>query len=148
MTNLIRFSPNTDMRRMQREFDTLFNSFFPATRTESSEAETAVWTPRIDLAETDDAYLIHLDLPGLSKEDINLNYHDGTLSVSGERKVNEQEDKANYVRIERFYGHFYRSFALPKAINQNDIEATYQDGVLDIRVPKTEEVKPRQIKVS
>ena len=145
MSTLVRFSP--EMRRLQREIDTLFDSFFP-TRTQNGEPETATWAPRVDLAETEEAYHLYLDLPGLSKDDVEINFHDGALTVRGERKTEKQGEKQNFVRLERTFGHFYRSFTLPKTADAERIEASYQDGVLSIRVPKAEEVKPRRIQVS
>lgn len=148
MTNLIRFSPTYDMRRLQREFDRLFENFLPSRPTGEDEAlESAVWAPRTDLSESEEAYFIHLDLPGLKKEDVEINFHDGTLSISGERRHEETEDGHKFVRIERSYGRFYRSFSLPQTVNTDDIEANFEDGVLNIRVPKAEEVKPRRINI-
>ena len=146
MTSLIRFSPSTEMRRLQREIDRLFEGFSPTQG--NGDTETAVWAPRVDLSETDEFYFIHLDVPGMSKEDLDINFHDNTLTVSGERKVEETEEQHNFVRMERTFGHFYRSFSLPKAIKTDKINANYKDGVLTIRVPKAEESKPRRIKVS
>ncbi len=148
MTKVARFTPNDELRRMQRDFDRLFSSFFAPARTEAGpEAETAMWMPRVDLEETPDAYLIHMDLPGLSKKDLNISYHEGVLTVSGERKMETKEEKSNYVHVERQFGRFYRSFTLPKAVDESKIEAEYKDGVLQIRVPKMEAVRPRQIEV-
>lgn len=146
MTNLVRFSSTSDVRRMQREIDQLFESFFPA-RSGDSNGDSAVWSPRVDLAETDDVYLIYLDVPGMQKDDISLNFHDGQLSVSGERTFSEREEEPTFVRVERLAGSFYRSFTLPKRVDADGIEATYADGVLTIRVPKAEESKPRRISV-
>lgn len=148
MTQLIRFSPTQDIRRMQNEIDRLFGAFLPTMRSEESEAETAVWAPRTDLHETGDAYVIHADLPGVPKEDVNVNYHDGILSVSGERRAKEPSENENCVRLERSFGRFYRSFTLPKTINEKKISATFLEGVLTIHVPKAEESKPRRIQVS
>ncbi len=148
MNGLVRFSPTTEMRRLQREIDRLFEGLTPSRNAEGNEHETAVWAPRVDLAETEDAYLIHLDVPGLSKEQLEINLHEGVLTVSGNRKVEETEEKRNYVRVERQYGQFYRSFTLPKAVTSDNIEANYKDGVLNIRVPKAEESKPRRIEIS
>ena len=148
MTSLIRFTPRHDVRRMQREFDRLFESFFPTRPDGGDEAlESAVWTPRIDLSETEDAYLIHLDLPGWKKEDVEINIHDGTLSISGERRNEETEEDRTFVRVERSHGRFFRSFSLPQTINTEGIEATFEDGVLSIAVPKAEELKPRRIDI-
>ncbi len=145
MTSLIRFSPTTDMRRLQREFESLFENFFP-TRT-AEDGESAVWAPRVDLSETDEAYFIHLDLPGLKKDEVEINFHEGTLSVSGERQAESTEENRKFVRVERSYGRFYRAFTLPQAVNEKKIEATFEDGVLNVRVPKAEEVKPRRIAI-
>ncbi|MEM1126393.1 MAG: Hsp20/alpha crystallin family protein [Bacteroidota bacterium] len=146
MTSLVRFNPSSDLRRMQREFDRLFDGFFP-TRLNNEDRESAVWTPRVDLAETEAAYLVHVDVPGMRKEDFTISYEEGVLTVSGERKQEIRHDEANYVRIERSAGRFFRSFNLPKAIDADKIEATYTDGVLDLTVPKAEETKPRRIEV-
>ena len=145
MASLIRLSPNSEIRRMQREIDRLFNDLIPVSGSSSDTA--AVWSPRVDLSETDDAYLIRVDLPGIDKNDITINFHEGTLTVSGERKAEAKKEGTNYVRIERSTGHFHRSFNLPTAIQSNKIDASYKDGVLDINVPKAEEVKPVRINV-
>ena len=148
MTNLIRFSPNYRTNKLQREFDRMFNAFFtPEATAEDGDNETAVWTPRVDLAETADAYHIHLDVPGIPKKDINIDYHEGILSIGGERKVEEKTEDKNFVRVERRFGHFFRSFTLPKAIVESKINATLKEGVLEVYVPKAEEVKPRRIEV-
>jgi HSP20 family protein len=147
MRSLVRFSPNVEARQLQREFDRLFNDFFPTPSTDNDEA-VATWTPRVDLSETEDAYHIHLDLPGIVRDDLNLNYHDGLLSISGERRSESREEETNYVRIERQAGPFYRSYKLTKTIDSTKIEAKYEDGVLHIRAPKAEESKPQRISVS
>lgn len=148
MTSLIRFSPTHDMRRLQREFDRLFENFLPGRPTDGDEAlESVVWAPRMDLSETEDAYFIHLDLPGMKKEDVSINFHEGTLSVSGERQQEDKEENHKFIRIERSYGRFYRSFSLPQTVNTEGIEASFENGVLNIRVPKAEEVKPRRIDI-
>lgn len=146
MTRLTRYSPSREMRTLQREIDRVFDGFFGGA--ENNNNGNATWTPRVDLAETEEGYLIHLDVPGMSKEDLDINFHDNVLTVSGERKAEETNEQRNYVRVERAYGSFYRSFTLPKAIKHDEIEANYQDGVLTVRVPKAEESKPRRIEVS
>lgn len=150
MTNLIRFTPTAELRRMQREFDRLFESYFPtrAGNGQDPDLETAVWSPRVDLAETEEGYFIHLDVPGMQKDAFNVNYQEGVLSVSGERKTEATTEGTRYVRVERTSGHFYRSFTLPKAVKEHEIKATYQDGVLTIQVPKAEESRPRRIEIS
>lgn len=145
MNDMILFSPLRQLWQMQHEVDRLFNGLLPQ-QNGTDKADTAVWSPTVDLAENDDAYLIILDLPGMSKNDVAINYHEGMLNVSGERS-RRHRDKANAVLVERRIGHFYRDFKLPKAVNASKIEATYQDGVLTIVVPKAEVSKPLRIKV-
>ena len=146
MNSLIRFSPTTDMRRLQREIDSLFDGFFP-TRQEGENGSGTVWAPRADLSETADAYLLHLDLPGLAKDDLDISFEDGTLSISGERRMQSTEENHKFVRVERSFGRFYRAFALPQAVDVDRIEARFENGVLEIHVPKAEEVKPRRIDI-
>lgn len=146
MTSLVRFSPSSELRRMQREIDRLFDDVFP-TRTENGEGTAAVWAPRADVSETEDAYVLHLDAPGLKKDDFNISWQDGVLTVSGDRKWEDNEERENYVRIERSFGHFFRSFTLPNTVKSDGITGSYNEGVLTIRVPKAEESKPRRIEI-
>lgn len=145
MTRLMRRT--NDMRNLQREIDQLFDSFFPSRSSDQDESSSAVWAPRVDLAESENAYHIHVDLPGMSREDLKINYQDGQLTISGQRREELSEEKGEYVRVERTFGNFYRSFKLPKTVNADDITATYENGVLEIEVPKAEETKPRQIEI-
>lgn len=150
MNGLTRFSPRSDLRNLQREVDRVFDSFFRPKRESDEDSTSAMWSPRVDLAETDDAYHIHVDVPGMRKEDIDISFQNGELTVSGERRAetSETDEKRNYMRVERSYGRFYRSFALPNTVDIDKIEANYENGVLNISVPKAEEQKPRRIEVS
>ncbi len=147
MTSLVRFSPSTELRRMQREIDRVFDEFVPTRSSENGETETPVWTPRADVSETDDSYVLHVDAPGLKKEDFSINWQEGMLTVSGERKWQDRSERKNYVRVERAFGHFFRSFQLPTSVDGENITADYQDGVLTIQIPKAEESKPRRIEI-
>lgn len=144
MTSLIRFSPTTEVRSLQREIDRMFDSLLPRG---NGDAEQAVWAPRVDLAETDHAYLIQLDVPGMKKEELEVSFQDGSLTICGERKQRATEEDTSIVRVERRFGRFYRSFDLPKAVDSTKIEASYEDGVLAIEVPKAEESKPRTVQI-
>ncbi len=146
MTNMIRFSPSNELRRLQREIDSIFRDMYPSD--DDREAPATGWTPRVDLSETDDAYHIHVDLPGVNKDDVDVSMRDGMLIIRGERKDERREEKGDAVRVERSFGQFYRSFALPKSINEDSINARYDNGVLAIDVPKAEETKPRRIEIS
>ena len=145
MNSLVRFSPSHEVRRLQRELDSVFSDFFTPAR--NGEGEAQQWTPRVDVRETENDYTIQVDVPGVHKENLNIDYHDGMLAISGERKAEERQEGENMVRVERMYGSFYRQFALPKAVEAEHIEATCRDGVLSVRVPKAEESKPRRIAV-
>ena len=147
MSNLTRFFPRNDLSRMQKEFDRLFSDFFPTFEGGEGELKRS-WIPSVDFSETKDAFLVHLDVPGIDKNDLVVNFRDGVLTVSGERKAEVKNEDTNHVRLERSFGHFYRSFNLPTAVRADKINATYKDGVLLIEVPKAEEVKPVQIKIS
>ena len=144
MANLTRRRPNRTLRNLQREVDSLFDQFFNRTGDESS---SAVWAPQTDLVETDERFELRLDVPGLSTDDIDINLQNGTLTVSGERTSERTGEGEDYVRVERAFGTFHRSFTLPDAVDHKRIEAAYEDGVLSIHVPKTEESTPRQIEI-
>lgn len=146
MTRLTR-TRNRNVNDLQREIDRMFGRFFPSQSQNDDSSREAVWAPRTDLVEAEDAYRIHLDLPGVNKDDLRINYQDNELTVSGERSSDRTAENEEYVRVERTFGHFHRSFTLPRTVNAEDISASYENGVLTIRVPKTEEEKPRQIEI-
>ncbi|MCI0413312.1 Hsp20/alpha crystallin family protein [bacterium] len=105
------------------------------------------WVPTSDIHETEDQVKIHLDLPGMSRENLDIQLTDSnTLTIRGERKF-EEVDKAKYHRVERFYGNFTRSFVLPTNVDTDKITATFKDGVLEISLPKAESAKPRKITI-
>jgi HSP20 family protein len=125
--------------------DSLFDRFFD--RSGGEDGTSAVWAPQTDLMETDDAFRLRLDVPGMNKEDIEINLQNGTLTVSGERTSERTEEGEEYVRVERAFGNFHRTFSLPDAVDEENIKATYENGVLSIHVPKTEESTRRQIEI-
>ncbi|PSQ96803.1 MAG: heat-shock protein [Bacteroidetes bacterium SW_9_63_38] len=145
MANLARRTPDRTLRNLQREVDSLFDQFFD--RSGGDEGTSAVWSPRTDLVEKDDAFHLRLDVPGMSKDDISINLQNGALTVSGERSSETTEEGDEYVRVERAFGTFHRTFRLPDAVDPDSIEAAYDNGVLSINVPKTEENTRRQIEI-
>lgn len=145
MTKMTRYTPTRTLRDLQREVDDIFDRFFD--RGSSNQGSSAVWSPRTDLLETDNSYRIRLDLPGMTKEDITINLQNNTLTVRGERKSERTDEEEDYVRVERAFGTFHRTFTLPDAVDDQNIEAGYKDGVLTIDVPKTEESTRRQIEI-
>jgi len=144
MTQLTRRTPNRTLRDLQREVDSIFDQFFG--RGGDDETST-VWAPRTDLSETDDAFRIRLDVPGMTKDDITINLQNNTLTVSGERTTERKDEGEEYVRVERAFGNFHRTFTLPNAVDADKVEAAYDDGVLTINVPKTTESTRRQIEI-
>jgi len=145
MTQLTRRTPTRNLRDLQREGHDIFDRFFD--RGDGDRTTSAVWSPRTDLSETDERYRIRLDLPGMSTDDISINFQNNTLTVRGERKSARATDDEDYVRVERAIGTFHRTFTLPDAVDADNIEATYEDGVLTIGVPKTEKSTPRRIEI-
>lgn len=105
------------------------------------------WAPRVDIYEKEDSYVVRADLPGIKKEDIEIDLKDNTLAVRGEKKFNGKSDKENYVRIERKYGKFVRNIRLSDNVDSGKIKASYKDGVLEINIPKREEALSKEIKV-
>lgn len=106
------------------------------------------WTPAVDLYEDKDNLIVRAELPGMNKESIDISLHEGVLTLSGERKAEEQPEGSDTYRSERFYGRFQRSFELPRPVESERVNASYRDGVLTVTLPKTEGAKPRQIQVN
>jgi HSP20 family protein len=144
---LVRWNPVNDMMNLQREFDRVFNGF-TTKRERDEDYESAVWSPMVDIIENDEKYELSFDLPGMSREDIRMNFIENTLKISGERKALEEEQERTCHRVERLTGKFYRSFNFPTQVNSDKIAASYQNGVLTVSVPKADEVKPRQISIN
>ncbi len=105
------------------------------------------WVPPVDVAQEEDRFRIHIDLPGVKREEIEITVDGDTLTVKGEKKRESESKQDDTYRSERYYGSFSRSLTLPAAVDANKIEARYKDGVLEIVIPKSEEAKPKQIKI-
>lgn len=144
---LTRWEPFDTLNRIQTRINDLFDEGFSRPRTLNTPA-AGTWYPPVDVLESKESYLIRAELPGMKKEDFNLELKDGVLTLSGESKVEEPTNGVEYHRSERVTGRFFRSFYLPQAIQHEGIKATYRDGILDVYVPKAEEAKPKQIPVS
>ena len=137
-----------ERRRPMNSLDELFNRFLeePFFNAQSGTA-VQYWTPTADVIENENEIRIHLDLAGLTKENVQVELTDGnTLVIRGERKF-EQQDKSKYHRVERFYGNFTRSFVLPVSVQSDKIAATFKDGVLEVVLPKMESAKSRKIQI-
>jgi HSP20 family protein len=139
------YDPWQEMRRLQREMDQMFSHAL----TTNTGNNTMEWSPAMDIKETDKEIVIHQDLPGVKKEDIKVELHDGILTISGERKSEIKEEKDKYYRVERSFGKFSRSIAVPKDLKEDQIKAQVNNGVLEISFPKAkEEPKPKTIKIN
>src|SRR5688572_15166668 len=125
-----------------REIDRVFDAFFGQTD------QGRRWVPPMDLVEAEDHFVLKADLPGLGEGDVNIEVQDGTLTVSGERKLEHERHEGGWYRIERSFGSFNRSLTLPDGVDPDGIAAEFKDGVLEVRIPKPEERKPRRISIS
>jgi len=140
---LVKWTPMRSLISLPEEIDRFFTGFGLGWKDFDS-----VWSPSVDLSETEDSYEVKAEVPGMNKDEIKISYHDNVLTLSGERKQEEKTDKKNYHRIERAYGRFERSFRLPEEVKAEEIKAKYKNGVLSIEIPKAEKVKPKEIEVS
>jgi HSP20 family protein len=147
---LIRFRPFTqdlsrDVHDMQTQMNRLFDGFLgqPAA---SGMAEN-VWAPIADMYETKNEVVVIVELPGLREKDIHLSITGELLTIQGERHWIEEGKEMSYYRRERWLGKFHRSFSLPVPVQTNQVKATYRDGILTVSLPKTDEIKPREIKI-
>jgi len=143
---LMRYDPFRDMLAIQERMNRLVDDLFHRTEVEPDNAMVE-WKPLADVFEDDNHVVISLDIPGMKKEDITITVENNTLIVRGERKLEKEEKKKNYHRLERLYGTFSRSFNLPGTVDTSDIRASYQNGSLELQLPKREEAKPRAISV-
>jgi HSP20 family protein len=126
----------------------LFDAFFQNRGTgRSSGAGTNRWVPAMDLTEVDDAFVLRADLPGLSEEDVDIEVKDDVLTVSGERKSEHQDKGEGFYRVERSFGRFSRSLDLPSGVDASAVTAEFDNGVLQVRIPKPAEVQPTKIQI-
>lgn len=143
--SLVRWSPYRELMTMHEQINRLFDEAFG--RGASGEVEYGAWAPAVDLREEDKQYVIEADLPGVKKDDIEIQLENNVLTIRGERRFEKETQKNNYHRIERAYGRFLRSFTLPSRVEASKISATHKDGILEIIVPKAEESLPKKIEV-
>jgi HSP20 family protein len=143
---VVRWNPAHEMMNLQREINRFFNGM-PTRRDRDEDYESAVWSPMADITEDAEKYELSFDIPGMNKDDIKMNFTENTLKISGERRSVEEKKDATCHRVERLSGKFYRSFNFPTQVNSDKITASYKDGVLTVTVPKSEEVKPRNIAI-
>jgi HSP20 family protein len=114
---------------------------------DEDQLSSGSWTPACDILETQDAVIVRAEIPGVKRADIEISLDNGVLTIRGNRKLEKETEERSYYRIERSYGSFVRSFTLPRSVDAERISANLEDGVLEIRMPRREETKPRQIKI-
>lgn len=146
MSWVVKRDPFGDLRSMQDDFNRLFTTTLPRLFN-GEEVLSGSWSPRVDISETENSIVLEADLPGLKPEDFRLSIENFKLTLSGERKFEEEKKGENWHRVERSYGSFARTFSLPNTVSVEEVKADFKDGVLRVTLPKREEVKARQIEV-
>jgi HSP20 family protein len=147
---LLRWEPVAELNTLQTEMNRLFNTVFdPSTRTtrDASGGTSPRWLPPMDLLETREHYVLRADLPGLADEDVNVQFEDNVLTISGERTAEHDDQPGGYYRLERAFGAFSRSLTLPDGVDPDTVQAHFERGVLEVTVPKPEQKKPRQVQI-
>lgn len=144
---LIRWEPAAELGTIQNEMNRLFNTFFDQPSPTGRGVAGRRWIPAMDLIETADHYVLRADLPGLADEDVNVQLEDNVLTISGERKAEHETNQEGCHRLERAFGSFSRSLTLPDGVDPDGVQAHFDRGVLNIRIPKPEQKKPRQVQI-
>jgi HSP20 family protein len=126
------------LQSFQDEMNRMFNQFFRSGTGEEGSWEQRTWAPPVDIYETDDALVFQADLPGVAKDEVSIEVHNNTLILRGERKHDAAVTEDHYYRVERAYGPFQRSFVLPTMVDQEKVQATFKDGVLELHLPRLE----------
>ncbi|MBK1734135.1 heat-shock protein Hsp20 [Halorhodospira abdelmalekii] len=144
---MMRYDPLNTLRQLQTDLDRIFSpGSTVGAPSDNGEAATN-WMPAVDIREDEKAYLVHVDLPGVAAEDIDISMDNGMLTIKGQRESEETESGANWKRVERVRGTFFRRFTLPENVDPDNIQARSRNGVLEVTVPKREEQPGRRIKV-
>jgi len=142
---IVRWEPLRELSTIQSEMNRLFNNVFDTPQGNGGTLRR--WIPPMDLVETDDQFVLRADLPGVAEDDVQIEVEDRTLTVSGERKAEHEVSEAGYHRVERAFGAFSRSLTLPDGVDPAAVAASFDRGVLEIRIPKPEQRKPRKISI-
>ncbi len=142
MSSITRWDPFHNLAALQDQVNRLFQS------SGRSEQSMTTWAPAVDIYETENELVLKADLPDISDKDLDVRIENNMLTICGERKFEQKVNEDNYLRVERTYGSFSRSFSLPSTVNSEAIKAEYKNGVLTIELPKRAESKPKQVKVN
>lgn len=144
--SMARWDPFRELETLRENVNRLFSESMGGQRREHPAAR--VWAPPVDVIEDEGSIIVRVDLPGMKREDIDIELSDGTLTIRGERKFDTEENKENYARVERVYGQFQRAFTIGVPVDSTGVKAGYKDGVLEVTIPKAEEVKPKKVEVA
>jgi HSP20 family protein len=147
---IVRWEPFRELAALQNEMGRWMNQVTgsgTALQPGNGGSATATWLPAVDVWETEDELVLSFDLPGIPEDQISVELDDTVLTVSGQREREEQQSGERFYRYERRFGTFQRSVSLPPGVNQDDIKANYRNGVLEVRVPKPQEQKPKRIQI-
>jgi HSP20 family protein len=145
---IIRWEPAREISSLQQEVNRLFGSFFDTPGGPANGDIARRWIPAMDLIEDGNQYVLRADLPGVREDDVKIELDDNVLTIAGQRRSEHEERREGFHRIERSSGSFSRSLTLPEGIDPEQIEARFENGVLEVRVPKPEERKPRRVAIS
>lgn len=144
-TAINRWDPIRDVSSLQDEVERMFRQAFGGRG--ETPAATGAWSPALDVEETEEGFVLHVELPGVTADDVEVSLEDDVLTITGERGFYTDKAAEGFRRIERRFGRFHRAIRLPDRVDVNAVEASYRDGLLTITVPKAEEAKPRRIEV-
>jgi HSP20 family protein len=144
---IVHWDPFQDVISLQDRMNRLFEQTQERSIQDREGTFASTWVPAVDIYETPDSVVLQAELPGLRKDDIDIQVRDNILTLRGERRSEKEVTQENYLRVERAYGGFQRAFTLPAPVQADKIRAVFKDGVLEVNVPKAEEAKPKQIRV-
>jgi HSP20 family protein len=144
---LVRWEPVRELNSLQHEMNRLFSTFFDTPTPGNGGTAGRRWIPAMDLVETKDHYVLTADLPGMGEGDINLEFEGDVLTLSGERKIEHADSKDGFYRLERAAGAFSRSLTLPEGVDPEAVTARFDKGVLEVRIPKPEQRKPKKVAI-
>jgi len=145
MSAITRWDPFQNLSTLQEQVNRLFEGSLPR---RSDQSALTPWAPAVDIYETENELVLKADLPDVNEKDLDIRIESNTLTIKGERKFEEKVKEDNYLRVERTYGSFSRSFSLPSTVDSGSIKADYKNGVLTVELPKRAESKPRQVKIN
>jgi HSP20 family protein len=144
--NIIRWDPFRDLATLRERMNRLFEEAYTS-RGEEKDMVASAWNPSVDIYEKENAIVLKAEVPGIDENDVEIKIEDNTITLKGDRKFEKETKEENYHRIERSYGSFYRSFTLPRNIDQDKIKAESENGILKITMPKKAELKPKKVKI-